>query len=192
MSRTLAEKLRAFDPDLPLERAHTIPSSWYHDPEIYAAECRSVFGGTWQAVGRTDQVAEPGTFFTLLGPSGCGKTTLLHVIAGISTPDAGQVVIDGTDIVPLGEAERDRVRAEKVGYIFQTFNQVMILTKGGPGTSTNLLMYKIYEDGFANFIASPQLGYATAEVWVLFVIVMIVTLVMLRFTRGRFSAGAVS
>ncbi len=72
---------------------------------------------------------------------------------------------------------------------FQTFNQVAILTKGGPGTSTNLLMYKIYTDGFANFISSPQLGYATAEVWVLFVIVMIVTLVMLRVTRGRFSAG---
>jgi ABC-type sugar transport system permease subunit len=75
---------------------------------------------------------------------------------------------------------------------FQTFTQIAILTEGGPGTSTNLLMYKIYEDGFANFIASPQLGYATAEVWVLFVIVMVVTLVMLRLTRGRFSAGAVA
>ncbi|MFZ7087256.1 carbohydrate ABC transporter permease [Curtobacterium sp. RRHDQ10] len=72
---------------------------------------------------------------------------------------------------------------------FQTFNQVAILTKGGPGVSTNLFMYKIYTDGFANFISSPQLGYATAEVWVLFVIVMVVTLVMLRLTRGRFSAG---
>ncbi len=58
----------------------------------------------------------------LLGRSGCGKTTLLHVIAGISTPDAGKVVIDGVDITRLGEAERDRMRAEKVGYIFQTFN----------------------------------------------------------------------
>jgi ABC-type sugar transport system permease subunit len=72
---------------------------------------------------------------------------------------------------------------------FQTFNQVAILTKGGPGTSTNLFMYKIYNDGFANFIASPQLGYATAEVWVLFVIVMVVTLVTLWFTRGRLTAG---
>lgn len=72
---------------------------------------------------------------------------------------------------------------------FQTFTQVAILTKGGPGTSTDLLMYKIYSDGFANFIASPNLGYATAEVWVLFLIVMIVTFGMLRLTRGRFSAG---
>jgi choline monooxygenase len=64
VSPTLAEKLRLFDPDRPLERARTVPSLWYHDPEIYAAECRAVFGGTWQAVGRTDQVAEPGSFFT--------------------------------------------------------------------------------------------------------------------------------
>src|SRR5271167_4088941 len=64
MSASLAAKLAAFDAALPLERAHTIPSSWYHDPEIYAAECRAVFGGTWQTVGRTDQVAEPGSFLT--------------------------------------------------------------------------------------------------------------------------------
>ncbi|SDT35109.1 carbohydrate ABC transporter permease [Microlunatus soli] len=72
---------------------------------------------------------------------------------------------------------------------FQTFNQVAILTKGGPGHSTNLLMYKIYNDGFADFITSPQLGYATAEVWVLFVIVMIVTMIMLRITRNRVYQG---
>jgi choline monooxygenase len=53
-----------FDPDLPLERAHTIPSSWYYDRDIYAAECRLLFGATWQAVGRIDQVADPGCYFT--------------------------------------------------------------------------------------------------------------------------------
>ena len=64
MSTRLAELLRQFDPDLPLERAHTIPASWYFDPELYEAERRTVFGGTWQAVGRTDQVSAPGSFFT--------------------------------------------------------------------------------------------------------------------------------
>jgi choline monooxygenase len=61
---SLAGKLAAFDVTCPLERARTIPSNWYFDPEIYAAECRQVFGGCWQAVGRTDQVARPGTFLT--------------------------------------------------------------------------------------------------------------------------------
>ena len=58
----------------------------------------------------------------LMGKSGCGKTTLLHVIAGISRPDAGVVQIDGCDIARLNEAGRDRFRADKIGYVFQTFN----------------------------------------------------------------------
>jgi choline monooxygenase len=64
METNLAEKIGRFDPGLPLEQARTIPRSWYFDPEIYAAECRSVFGRTWQAVGRADQLAEPSSFVT--------------------------------------------------------------------------------------------------------------------------------
>ena len=58
----------------------------------------------------------------LMGRSGSGKTTLLHVIAGISRPDAGVVRIDGCDIARISEAGRDRFRADKIGYVFQTFN----------------------------------------------------------------------
>jgi choline monooxygenase len=64
MTRSLREKLAQFDPGIPLQRAVTIPSSWYFDPEIYAAECRAVFGGTWQVAGRIEQVAQPGAFVT--------------------------------------------------------------------------------------------------------------------------------
>jgi ABC-type lipoprotein export system ATPase subunit len=63
-----------------------------------------------------------GEHAVLLGRSGCGKTTLLHVIAGISTPDSGEVRVDGRDITRLGEADRDRFRAEAIGYVFQSFN----------------------------------------------------------------------
>lgn len=58
----------------------------------------------------------------LVGKSGSGKTTLLHIIAGIGRPDAGKVEIDGYDITKLHEAGRDRFRADKIGYVFQTFN----------------------------------------------------------------------
>ncbi len=58
----------------------------------------------------------------LMGRSGCGKTTLLHCIAGISKPDSGMVEIDGLDITRLSEAGRDLFRADKLGYVFQTFN----------------------------------------------------------------------
>ena len=58
----------------------------------------------------------------LVGRSGCGKTTLLHVIAGISRADRGQVEVNGCDMMTLPEAGCDRFRADNIGYVFQTFN----------------------------------------------------------------------
>lgn len=58
----------------------------------------------------------------LVGSSGGGKTTLLNVISGILSPDSGQVIVHGTDIAGMPEVVRDRFRAEKIGFVFQTFN----------------------------------------------------------------------
>ncbi len=63
-----------------------------------------------------------GEQLAIVGRSGCGKTTLLHVIAGIARADSGAVLVDGIDLTALSEAARDRVRAAKIGYVFQTFN----------------------------------------------------------------------
>lgn len=63
-----------------------------------------------------------GTQLALRGESGSGKTTFLHLIAGILEADSGRIEIGGTDVTALKEAARDRMRAEKLGYIFQTFN----------------------------------------------------------------------
>src|SRR5262245_14069901 len=63
-----------------------------------------------------------GEQMALVGKSGCGKTTLLHTIAGITRADAGQIIIDGIDITTLSEPGVDKVRAAKLGYVFQTFN----------------------------------------------------------------------
>lgn len=63
-----------------------------------------------------------GEQMVLMGRSGSGKTTLLHIIAGIARPDSGSVKIDGFDLTLLGESECDRFRAERIGYVFQTFN----------------------------------------------------------------------
>ena len=56
------------------------------------------------------------------GRSGSGKTTLLNLIAGVSVPTGGTIVVHGTEITALPEARRDRFRAEQIGYVFQTFN----------------------------------------------------------------------
>ncbi len=60
----------------------------------------------------------------LRGESGSGKTTLLHVISGITRADSGKISIDGNDLTALSEAGRDRVRAAKIGYVFQSFNLI--------------------------------------------------------------------
>jgi ABC-type lipoprotein export system ATPase subunit len=65
---------------------------------------------------------ESGEQAVIVGRSGCGKTTLLHVIAGISRADTGEIRLDGINLATLSEAGVDKVRADKIGYVFQTFN----------------------------------------------------------------------
>jgi len=65
---------------------------------------------------------DAGQQFALRGESGSGKTTFLHLIAGILAADAGSILVAGRDMAALPESARDRLRAETIGYIFQTFN----------------------------------------------------------------------
>jgi putative ABC transport system ATP-binding protein len=69
-----------------------------------------------------------GDFIALMGPSGSGKTTLLNLIAGIDKPDSGSLKVDGVDIAALSEAELADWRAANVGFIFQFYNLMPVLT----------------------------------------------------------------
>ena len=69
-----------------------------------------------------------GEFLALMGPSGSGKSTLLNLIAGIDKPDEGELLVGETDIVRLGEAELADWRAGHVGFIFQFYNLMPVLT----------------------------------------------------------------
>jgi putative ABC transport system ATP-binding protein len=73
------------------------------------------------------QVPE-GEFLALMGPSGSGKTTLLNLIAGIDRPDRGEVLVGGTDIGTLGESDLAKWRSAHVGFIFQFYNLLPVLT----------------------------------------------------------------
>jgi putative ABC transport system ATP-binding protein len=66
-----------------------------------------------------------------MGPSGCGKSTLLNLLGGLARPTAGRVIVDGTEISVAGDAERTRVRREKIGFVFQRFNLLPTLTVRG-------------------------------------------------------------
>jgi ABC-type lipoprotein export system ATPase subunit len=80
-------------------------------------------GGAAVEIVRVEELSlAAGAHVALRGESGSGKTTFLHLIAGILAADEGRIVIDGEDVAALGESQRDRARAARIGYIFQTFN----------------------------------------------------------------------
>ncbi|MBR0112258.1 MAG: ABC transporter ATP-binding protein [Clostridia bacterium] len=71
-----------------------------------------------------DIAFENGKSYMLLGASGCGKSTLLNMIAGILSPDKGEIIIDGKEMSAASQKEKDRFRIEKIGYIFQDFKLI--------------------------------------------------------------------
>ena len=69
-----------------------------------------------------------GEFLALMGPSGSGKSTLLHIIAGVDRPTSGQCLVQGVDVTKLNESQLADWRNQNVGFIFQTFNLIPVLT----------------------------------------------------------------
>ncbi|MFI5328160.1 MAG: ABC transporter ATP-binding protein, partial [Candidatus Rokuibacteriota bacterium] len=92
----------------------------YH---VGAQEVRALCG--------VDIAVRAGEFAAIMGPSGCGKSTLLNLLGGLARPTAGRVIVDGIEISVAGDAERTRVRREKIGFVFQRFNLLPTLTVRG-------------------------------------------------------------
>jgi putative ABC transport system ATP-binding protein len=69
-----------------------------------------------------------GEFVAIVGPSGCGKTTLLNCLSGLDDIDGGSVVVDGDDIHAMSDSKRTEHRATRMGFIFQSFNLIPVLT----------------------------------------------------------------
>lgn len=69
-----------------------------------------------------------GEFVAIMGPSGCGKSTLLHLLGGLDNATAGRVVIDGADLSTLNDQKLTELRRRKIGFVFQFFNLIPVLT----------------------------------------------------------------
>jgi putative ABC transport system ATP-binding protein len=71
---------------------------------------------------------QPGRLTAIMGPSGSGKSTLMHILAGLDAPTEGSVVLDGVDITKLSEKKLTLLRRQKIGFVFQFFNLLPMLT----------------------------------------------------------------
>jgi putative ABC transport system ATP-binding protein len=98
---------------------------------VSATDLGRVFGEGATAVRALDDVSidfPRGRFTAIMGPSGSGKSTLMHLLAGLDRPTSGEVVIDGISLRGLDDAELTQLRRDKIGFVFQFFNLLPVLT----------------------------------------------------------------
>jgi len=98
---------------------------------VSATDLRRRYGDGEAAVDALDGVTvgfPRGAYTAIMGASGSGKSTLMHCLAGLDSPTGGTVVIDGVELGPLSDAKLTELRRDKVGFIFQAFNLLPVLT----------------------------------------------------------------
>jgi len=98
-----------------------------HVSRIYAANEESA-AGTIRALDDLSLAVEPGEWIAVMGPSGSGKSTLVNLIGCLDRPDSGAIWLDGENVAGFSSAALNRVRAEKIGFIFQQFHLIPYLT----------------------------------------------------------------
>ncbi|MDJ0766126.1 MAG: ABC transporter ATP-binding protein [Myxococcota bacterium] len=75
-----------------------------------------------------DLIVSPGEFTALSGPSGSGKTTALNLIGALDSPTSGKVILEGKDLTTLGRSALSRMRRDRIGFVFQAYNLIPVLT----------------------------------------------------------------
>jgi len=102
-----------------------------HDVALEAVALSKTYASDGQdvaAVRDVDLQVGHGDLMAVMGPSGCGKSTLLHLLGGLARPTTGRALVDGVDLASMSDRELAEVRRTKVGFVFQAFNLVPVLT----------------------------------------------------------------
>jgi putative ABC transport system ATP-binding protein len=100
-------------------------------PVVVATDVTRRYGAGDTAVDALRGVSvtvQDGELTAVMGPSGSGKSTLMHILAGLDTPTSGSVAIAGTEITDLGDTDLTKLRREHIGFVFQFFNLLPMLT----------------------------------------------------------------
>src|SRR5438445_7189696 len=85
-------------------------------------------GGVIRALNNISLQADPGEWLAIMGPSGSGKSTLVNLIGCLDRPTSGEILLDSENVAGMSTTELNRVRAEKIGFVFQQFNLVPYLS----------------------------------------------------------------
>ena len=98
---------------------------------IFTENLTKIYGSGETTITALDHVSikiDQGEFVAIMGPSGCGKSTLLHLLGGLDTPTDGRIVIDDHSLAEMDDDEMTKLRRQKIGFVFQFFNLIPVLT----------------------------------------------------------------
>ena len=123
---------------------------------IEAKELAKIYGAGDHKVVALDRASltiAPGDFISIMGPSGSGKSTLLHLLSGLDRPTSGHLTYDGKDIYTLSDRELSAFRRQRIGFIFQQFHLLPVLTARENIILPRLLDRKQPDEGYLQTLA---------------------------------------
>ncbi len=124
--------------------------------QIEAKELSKIYGAGENKVVALDRASltiAPGDFISIMGPSGSGKSTLLHLLSGLDRPTSGHLTYDGKDIYTLSDRELSAFRRQRIGFIFQQFHLLPVLTARENIILPRLLDGKQPDEGYLQTLA---------------------------------------
>ncbi len=132
----MSQTTKTSSPDLTVDAMETVeppafPPDGFKPPIVVAKQIHKTFRNgeiEVHALRGVDLTIGTGEMVAIMGPSGCGKTTLLNALSGLDSFDDGEVTIEGTSLADMNDRKRTEYRAERMGFVFQSFNLLPVIS----------------------------------------------------------------